>query len=74
MSLVKVIGKSGLVRDTNTNVIHNINTDEVNLARARKRNSIKTKEDLENLKIEVNHVRSELSDIKSLINQLLEKS
>lgn len=74
MSLVKVIGKSGLVRDTNTNVIHNINTDEVNLARARKRNNIKTKEDLENLKIEVNHVRSELSDIKSLINQLLEKS
>ena len=74
MKLVQITGRSGLAKDMDTNIIHNINSDEVIQARLRKRSKIESKQEMENLKLEVNHVRSELSDIKTLITQLLEKS
>jgi len=65
MSYVKVEGHENLVRDEN-GVVLNINEQEVNAARARKaarKNKDKEIEDLKN----------DVSDLKDMMKQILEK-
>jgi len=73
MKLVNIEGRSGLVRDMETNVIHNINTDEVVQARLRKKIKREKKREMEILKNEVSSFKTELSDVKQLLTQILEK-
>jgi tetrahydromethanopterin S-methyltransferase subunit B len=63
---LKVEGHSGLVKNPKTGVIININETEIKSAKKRK----KKKHELEQ---EVQDLRSEMSEIKSLLKQLVEK-
>mgnify|MGYP001307626755 FL=1 len=66
MGFIKVDGHNGLVRDTSTNAILNINKDEITAARKRKlerRNKEKEFEDLKN----------EVGDIKNMLTKIIEK-
>lgn len=64
--LIMVEGSSNLARDMSTGNIVNINSDEINAAREaknRRRNRDKEFEDLQN----------DVSEIKELLNKLIEK-
>ncbi len=63
---ISVEGHNDLVRDKNSGVILNINTKEVELARERKRKRKLQEQELQNLKDEV-------SEIKSLLNKIIER-
>lgn len=63
---LKVEGHSGLVKNPKTGVVLNINETEIRSAKKRK----KKKQELEQ---EVQDLRSEMSEIKSLLQQLVEK-
>ena len=69
----KVEGHSNLVKNPNTGVILNVNTTD--LARAKKRKSAKIlkKNSEQNIVNEVNQLRSDMDDIKSMLQQLIEK-
>lgn len=63
---LKVEGYSGLVKNPKTGVVLNINETEIASAKKRK----KKKQELEQ---EVQDLRSEMSEIKHLLQQLVEK-
>ena len=65
MSYVKVEGHENLVRDEN-GVVLNINEQEVNAARARKAARKNKEQELEDLK-------NDVSDLKDMMKQILEK-
>jgi hypothetical protein len=68
-----VDGHGDLVRDPNSKAILNINRSEIELARERKRlRKIKQQEE-QNLKEAVTVLQNEISDIKLLLSQLVEK-
>lgn len=62
----KVDGEPGLVRDNQTGVVLNINTNEINAARQRKLRNKQKEQEFENLK-------NEVSEIKELLLKLVEK-
>tara|TARA_B110000503_G_scaffold127842_1_gene198060 strand:- start:1018 stop:1224 length:207 start_codon:yes stop_codon:yes gene_type:complete len=64
---IKVEGEENLVRDRSSNAIININTNEI--ARSRAARLTRTKKDQE-----LQELKSEVTEIKSLLLQLLEKS
>lgn len=66
MSKVKVEGHTGLVKDTKTGAILNINSTEVEQARERKRLRKQKDKEFEDLK-------NEVSEIKNLLHKLIEK-
>lgn len=66
MDKIKVEGHPGLVRDTNSGAILNINSNEINLARERKALRKQKDQEFENLK-------NEVSEIKELLLKLVEK-
>ncbi len=66
MGFTKVDGHVGLVRDTRTNAILNINKDEISAARKRKLERRKKEKEFENLK-------NEVSDIKNMLTKIIEK-
>jgi hypothetical protein len=70
---VQVEGYSGLVRDTESNAIINTNAEEIELARERKRlaKSKREQDDLLHQKVEC--LESELSDIKGMLQTLINK-
>jgi hypothetical protein len=63
---LKVEGHKDYVRDQATGVILNINKSEMNLARERKRIRKEKEKELDNLK-------NEVSEIKQLLNRIIEK-
>jgi len=63
---VKVEGETGLVRDNNSGAILNVNHSELENARKRKALRRQQNEDINNLKTEV-------SDIKKMLIQIIEK-
>ena len=65
MSYIKVEGHSDLARDPNNGAIININASEMTQARIRKYNWKKQQNEIKNL-------RNELSDMKQLLNKLIE--
>jgi len=66
MALLKVEGHTDYLKDTNTGVVHNNNTSEIEAARMRKTQKKQQQEDINNLKNEVN-------DIKKMLTQIVEK-
>ncbi len=66
MGFIKVDGHSGLVRDTSTNAILNINKDEITAARKRKLERRKKEQEFEDLK-------NEVGDIKNMLTKIIEK-
>lgn len=66
MSKIKIEGYPGLVRDTNSGAILNINSNEIEAARERKKLRKQKDQEFENLK-------NEVSEIKELLLKLVEK-
>lgn len=71
---VPVKGYSGLVRDTQTNALINVNSVEIEQARERKRLKLQKKEEEQTLKTRVETIENDLTEIKSLLKALLENS
>jgi hypothetical protein len=63
---IMVEGSDSFARDMETGAIININSSEIETARKAKQNRIQKKQEFENLK-------NEVSEIKELLVQLLEK-
>ena len=66
MGKINVEGHPGLVRDTNSGAILNINSNEIEAARERKKLRKQKDQEFENLK-------NEVSEIKELLLKLVEK-
>jgi len=66
MSYLKVDGHPDLIKDQQTGVILNTNSNEVKAARARKK-AWKEKQN------EVDELKSEVSELKQMMKQVLEK-
>ena len=66
MGFIKVDGHNGLVRDTSTNAILNINKEEISAARKRKLERRKKQQEFEDLK-------NEVGDIKNMLTKIIEK-
>jgi len=66
MSYIKVEGHNGIVKDTDTGMILNINKQEISAARKRKMERREKEKEFENLK-------NEVSDIKNMLTKIIEK-
>ena len=64
--LVKVEDKPGFARDTNSGAILNINSTRAEMARQKKAEK-------KNQRQEMNDLKSEVADIKNILNKLIEK-
>ena len=70
---VPVEGFSGLVRDNESNAILNVNHEEIELARERKRLSKLKRQQEMQLKEKVESLESDVNDIKKSLDLILEK-
>lgn len=66
MSLLKVEGHSGYLKDINSGMVHNNNISEIEAARMRKAQKKQQEEDINNLK-------NEVGDIKKMLTEIIEK-
>ena len=64
--MIQVKDNPNLVRDERSNSILNTNLDELKKFKENRNENLK-------LSIEVNELKSEISDLKSLLNQVLSK-
>ena len=69
----KVEGHSNLIKNPNTGVMLNVNTTELGRAKKRKAAKILKKKSEESIANEVNQLRSDMNDLKSMLQQLIEK-
>ena len=69
----KVDGHSNLVKNPTTGVILNVNTPEITRAKKRKSARLAKRESHQEIVNEVNQLRSDMDDIKSMLQQLIEK-
>lgn len=70
---LKVLGHNGLVRDTSSGAIINTNKTEYEEYMARMREAEERENAISQHTVEINNIKNELQDIKSLILQLLNK-
>ena len=73
MAKLKVEGYGNLVRDTNSNAIVNSSTSEYKIYMAKYRAREQQSDELRNACKEINNLKAELREIKSLITKVLEK-
>ena len=73
MEYLKVLGHNGLVRDTSSGAIINTNRTEYEEYMARVREAEERENAISQHTIEINNMKNELQEIKSLILQLLTK-
>ena len=73
MAKLRVEGYGNLVRDTNSNAIVNSSTSEYKIYMAKYRAREQQSDELRNACKEINTLKAELREIKSLITKLLEK-
>jgi hypothetical protein len=71
--MIKVDGHSNLVRDPKSGAIININKDELSSARSRKIQQKRKEREDKQLKADVETLQNEISDIKQLLTQIVEK-
>ena len=71
MAKLRVEGYGNLVRDTNSNAIVNSSTSEYKIYMARHRARNKQSDELRNACKEINSLKAELREIKSLIKGLV---
>jgi hypothetical protein len=70
---IAIENAQGLVKDKITGAVINTNTSEIEQARERKRLRLAGKEEFENLKDDVGHLKHDMADIKTLLQQLVDK-
>jgi len=73
MARLKVDGYENLVRDTSSNAVINSSTSEYRIYMARHRARNKQSDELRNACKEINSLKAELREIKSLIKKVIEK-
>ncbi len=73
MAILKVKGHDNLVRDTSSNAIINTSTSEYKIYMARHRARNKQSDELRNACKEINNLKAELREIKTLIIEKLGK-
>ena len=70
---LKVDGYSGLVRDTNTNAIINKDKSAYNLAKKRAEEAQRQRDEIRGATREINNIKCEMHEIKSMLKTLLER-
>ena len=70
---VEVKGHSGLVKDPKSNAVLNINSSEIQAAKERKKRMLEKLKEEEALKNDVAELKSDMTEIKFLLQQILEK-
>ena len=73
MDLVKVEGHPNLGRDMKSGAIININSNEGDRARDRKKRWILQQQEHMQLKSDVDQLKNDMSEIKDLLTKLVEK-
>lgn len=73
MEYQKIHGYTGLVKDVNTGAVINLNAQEGINARARKMKWKQQQEEFENMKESVKELKTDVSDIKNLLNKIVER-
>ena len=73
MARLKVEGYGSLIRDTNSNAIVNSSTSEYKIYMSKYRAREQQSDELRNACKEINNLKAELREIKSLITKVLEK-
>ena len=73
MAKLRVEGHESLVRDTVSNAVINTSTSEYKIYMARHRARNKQSDELRNACKEINTLKAELREIKSLIKKVIEK-
>ena len=73
MAKIRVEGYGDLMRDTNSNAIVNSSTSEYKIYMAKYRAREQQSDELRNACKEINTLKAELREIKSLITKVLEK-
>jgi len=73
MKFIAVEGHQGIARDARTGAIVNINSNEIQQARAVKALRRRKDDETEIIKEEVASLKNDMSEIKQLLHQLVEK-
>ena len=73
MEYQKIQGYTGLVKDVNTGAVINLNAQEGINARARKMKWKQQQEEFENMKESVKELKTDVNDIKNLLNKIVER-
>tara|TARA_R110000744_G_scaffold151603_1_gene265162 strand:+ start:236 stop:454 length:219 start_codon:yes stop_codon:yes gene_type:complete len=71
--MIPVDGHSGLARDPRSKAIININSTDIEKARMLKKKRREAAQNDEQLRTEVSTLQNEVSDIKIILNKILEK-
>lgn len=70
---VGIKGNRNLLKDLKSNAVLNINSSEIEQAKERKKISLEKKQKLEALERDVDAIKDDMAQIKSLLKSLLEK-
>ena len=70
---MKVQGYSNLVRDTNSNAIINKDKNAYNLAKRRAEEAQKQRDEIRGASREINNLKCEMHEIKSMLKTLLKR-
>ena len=71
---LKVQGHSNLVRDMNTNAIINKDKSAYNLAKRRAEEAQRQRDEIRGATREINNIKCEMHEIKSMLKTLLERN
>ena len=71
---VKVQGYSGLVRDTRSNAIVNKDKNAYNIAKRRAEEAQRQRDEIRGATREINNLKCEMHEIKSMLKTLLDKN
>ena len=71
---IKVQGYSSLVRDTRTNAIVNRDKNAYNLAKKRAEEAQRQRDEIRGATREINNLKCEMHEIKSMLKTLLDKN
>ena len=70
---LKVEGYSNLVRDTKTNAIINTDRSAYQMAKKRAADAQRQRDEIRNASREINNIKCEMHEIKSMLKTLLDK-
>lgn len=70
---VKIQDEIGYVKDTISGAILNINKNEVEAARERKKLRRQQEQEIKDMKETVHHLKNEMSEVKELLNKIAER-
>ena len=70
---LKVEGYNNLVRDTKTNAIINTDRSAYQMAKKRAADAQRQRDEIRNASREINNIKCEMHEIKSMLNTLLDK-